>query len=115
MRVLLLLPTTSYRAPEFLEAAGRLRVELTVGAEERNVLTAQNPDGYLALDFDNPEQAARTVLGFAHAHPIHAVLGVDDQTTVVAASIARQLALPGNSPESVEASRDKRLMRERLR
>ena len=114
MRVLLLLPTTSYRAPEFLEAAGRLRIELTVGAEERNVLTAQNPDGYLALDFDDPEHAAKTVLGFAHAHPIHAVLGVDDQTTVVAASIARQLQLPGNSPESVEASRDKRLMRERL-
>ena len=115
MRVLLLLPTTSYRAPEFLEAARRLQVELTVGAEERNVLTAQNPDGYLALDFDDPEQAARTVLGFAHAHPIDTVLGVDDQTTVVAASIARQLQLPGNSPESVEARRDKRLMRERLR
>lgn len=115
MRVLLLLPTTSYRAPEFLEAASRLRVELTVGAEERNVLTAQNPDGYLALDFDDSKLAAKTVLEFARVHPIQAVLGVDDQTTVVAASIARQLALPGNSPESVEVSRDKHLMRERLR
>lgn len=115
VRVLVLLPTTTYRAPDFLAAAYRLGVELAVGSEEKNVLASQHPDGYLQLDFDDLERSARTVAEFSRHHPIQAVVGLDDSTTVVAACIARKLSLPANSVESVQASRNKRLMRERLR
>src|SRR3989442_485853 len=44
-----------------------------------------------------------------------AVLGTDGQTAVIAARAARLLGLPHDPPEAVEAARNKRLSRERLR
>ncbi|MGH2400929.1 MAG: ATP-grasp domain-containing protein, partial [bacterium] len=49
-----------------------------------------------------------------HSHPIHAVLGVDDTTAVLAAHVAAALKLPHNSVESVSAARNKARMRELL-
>ncbi len=37
-RVMLLIPTRSYRAPDFMEAAERLGVEVVVGSDERHPL-----------------------------------------------------------------------------
>ena len=50
-RVLLLLPTTTYRAPDFLEAARRLDVDVTVASEEPNALEGMQPAGLLTIDF----------------------------------------------------------------
>ncbi len=113
-RVLLLLPTTSYRAPDFIDAARRLGVELTVASEKKNVMASRNPDGYMALDFEHAEYSAEQVEKISRNSPFQAVLGVDDQTTILAAVIARTLALKSNPVESVEISRNKFKMRERL-
>jgi biotin carboxylase len=113
-RVLLLLPTTTYRAPDFLEAACKLGVEVTVASEEPSTMEALNPAGLLALDFRNPEGSARYVSEFARAHPIDAVVGVDEDTAVVAAACSRALGLPSNPPEAAAAARDKALMRRLL-
>jgi biotin carboxylase len=113
-RVLLLLPTTTYRAPDFLEAAGRLGIDVTVASDEPSTMEALNPAGLLALDFRDPEGSARKVSEFARAHPLAAVVGVDEDTAVAAAAISRALELPSNPPEAVSASRDKALLRRRL-
>lgn len=115
MRILLLLPTSSYRAVEFLDAAQRLGVGVTVSAEEENVLTTTNPSGYLTLNFADVERMVRQVREFAKRFPLRAVLGVDDSTTVAAARIAQALSLPSNPIEAVETARNKYLMRERFR
>ena len=44
-RILLLLPTTTYRSADFLEAAAKLGVEVAVASEEANALEAVNPAG----------------------------------------------------------------------
>jgi biotin carboxylase len=113
-RVLLLLPTTTYRTPDFLEAAERLGVEVTVASEHPSTLESLNPDGLLALDFRDPEAAARRAVQFAATRPIDAVVGVDEDTAVAAAAIAEALGLPHNPVESVRAARNKALMRRRL-
>lgn len=114
-RLLLLLPTSTYRAPDFLEAARRIGVEITVASEEKNVLESRNPAGYLKLDFEDVESSCRAMLEFSRRYPIDAVLGLDDATVVAAAAISRTLSLESNSVESVEASRNKLLMRAHLR
>jgi biotin carboxylase len=113
-RVLLLLPTTTYRTHAFMEAAGRLGVELTVASEEASTLTRLNPSGLLQLNFGDPQQAARQVVQFAQEHPIAAVVPVDDQVTVCAATICQALGLRHNSVESADAARNKHRMRELL-
>ena len=113
-RVLLLLPTTTYRAPDFLEAAERLGVEVTVASERPSTLERLNPGGLLTLDFRDAEGAARRVREFAGSHRIDAVVGVDEDTAVAAAAIAESLGLTHNPVSAVRAARNKGLMRQRL-
>ncbi len=114
-RLLLLLPTTTYRAEAFLEAAHKLGLEVTVGSKRADVLEDQHAAGFLALNLSDPEAAARAAVEFARSAPIDIVVGVDDHTTVVAAAIAAALGLPHNPVPAVAAARNKHRMRELLR
>jgi len=114
-RLLLLLPTTTYRTEAFLEAASRLGVEITVGCDHTQVLAARQPSHNITLDFLHPREAARVAALFARKYPIDAVVGVDDDTAVAAAAISEALGLPHNSVESTLAAKNKHLMREILR
>ena len=113
-RLLLLLPTTTYRTEDFVDAATALGVDLICASEAPNTFEALAPDNPLTLDFADPDSAAATVARFAVRRPIRAVVGVDDRTTVTAAAIAARLGLRANSIASASAARDKHLMRERL-
>jgi biotin carboxylase len=113
-RVLLLLPTTTYRTQAFLEAARRLGVEIVCASEQASTLEAHVPDNLLTLDFRDPAGAAAAVREMAARRPIHAVVGVDDLTTVAAAAVGERLGLPANPPAAAAAARNKRAMRERL-
>ncbi len=113
-RVLLLLPTTTYRTQAFLDAARGLGVEVVCASERPSTLQELAPETLLTLDFGDPEGAAAAVRRFARAHPIDAVVGVDDPTTVAAAVIAERLGLASNPVTATRAARDKHLMRQRL-
>lgn len=113
-RVLLLLPTTTYRAPDFLAAAGSLGLDVTVASEEPSTVEGINPSGLLTLDFRDPEGCARRAVEFSRLHPISAVVGVDEETSIVASEIASALGLPHNSRRAAEAAGNKALMREAL-
>ena len=108
---MLLLPTTTYRATAFVEAARRIGADLTVASERPSTLEAANPAGLLTLDFKDAERAASDVHVFARKTPIHGVIGVDDDTTIVAAYVAERLKLKGNPPHAAEAGRDKHQQR----
>jgi biotin carboxylase len=113
-RVLLLLPTTSYRIPDFLAAADRLGVDVTVASDEPSTMEPLNPAGLLTLDFDDPAGSAAAAERFAKAHPVAAVLGVDERSAVVAAAIAQRLGLPHDEIEAVRAAGNKALLRRAL-
>ncbi|MEK6568882.1 MAG: ATP-grasp domain-containing protein [candidate division NC10 bacterium] len=113
-RVLLLLPTTTYRSGAFLEAAKGLGVEVVVASERPNVFQEAQPGRYLSLDFFNPDKAERQAIDFAATRPIDAIVGIDDATTVLAAALSGALSLPHNSVASTAASRDKHQMRDLL-
>ena len=113
-RLLLLLPTSTYRTAAFVEAARQIGAELTVASEQPSTLESANPAGLLTLDLQNPERSADQADDFARRHPIVAVVGVDDDTAVVAAHVAERLRLKGNSVPAAVAARDKHRQRELL-
>ena len=113
-RLLLLLPSTTYRTAAFVEAARQIGAELTVASERPSTLEAANPSGLLTLDFQHPERAADATRTFARRYPIVAVVGVDDDTAVVAAAVAERLRLKGNPLHAAIAARDKHRQRELL-
>ncbi|MBI1745283.1 MAG: ATP-grasp domain-containing protein [Acidobacteria bacterium] len=113
-RVLLLLPTKTYRAEALLRAALRMEVSLTVASEEPSTLMSANPSGLLTLDFKNLQQSAAVIADFHRRHPIDGIIPVDEETAVVAATLAEAIGLPFNSVASAMATRDKHRMRQLL-
>ena len=114
-RVLLLLPTTTYRTEAFVGAASRLGVDVTVASEQLNTLTRLNAAGLLTLDFKDPQRAAQRVVEFSASHRIDAVVPVDSQVVVVGAAISAALGLRHNSVESATAAQDKHRMRQQFK
>ena len=113
-RVLLLLPTRTYRAHDFMEAARRLGLAVTVGSERRQVFASRFPGGHLQLDFLRPRQAVRAIAAFARSYPLDAVVAVDDDGTLLAAAAARALGLPRNPVAAVAATRNKHRLRRKV-
>jgi biotin carboxylase len=111
-RVLLIIPTTSYRATDFFEAAESLGIEVTVAAEKP--LPLVGPERFIAIDCERPQEAARAIVELATTTPIDAIVPVDDAGVVIAALAAQELGLPHNPPHAAAATRDKALMRDLL-
>jgi hypothetical protein len=112
-RLLLLIPTTTYRTEDFVEAARTLDVDLVIASDRPNVMSGEFPDHLLTLPFRDPAAAAREMRGYAARRPIDAVVPVDDATTVVASAIGEALGLRVNPLAAAQATRNKRVMRER--
>ncbi|MBW3601451.1 MAG: ATP-grasp domain-containing protein [Actinobacteria bacterium] len=113
-RVLLLLPTDTYRAEDFLRAATRLGVEVVVGSERRQALAGAMGDRAVRLPLDDPERAADRIVELAGRRRLDAVVPVDDQGVAPAAVAAARLGLAHNPVAAVAAARDKAVMREAL-
>lgn len=108
--MLLLVPSATYRAADFLAAARRLHVEVVVGCDQPPVLG----DRTLTVALDDPEAAAAAIVELDRRLPLDAVVAVDDRGAVAAAAACARLGLAANPPEAVAATRDKLRLRHRL-
>ena len=113
-RLLLLLPTRTYRTEDFIDAAHTLGVDLVCASEKPSTLEALAPDSLLTLDFGDAAEAATRVAEWSAGRPLAAVVGVDDVTAAAAAVIAERLGLRASAPAAVAAARDKFQMRQCL-
>jgi biotin carboxylase len=107
-RVLLVLPTTTYRAADFLKAAATLGASVVVATEDEPPLLAERA---VRVDLDDPDAAAIAMVERDDDLPIDAVVAVDDRGVLPAAHAALRLGLPHNPPDAVAATRDKAKLR----
>ena len=113
-RILLLLPTATYRASDFVAAAARLGVGVVVGSEHRQALSGFIGDRAVVVPLADVDAAVSAIVALHRRSPVDAVLAVDDQGVVVASAAATRLGFRHNRPDAVAATRDKSIMRERL-
>jgi biotin carboxylase len=113
-RLMLVLPTRTYRAAAFLRAAERLGLEVVVASEEAPTLAPLMAGRVLTLDLGSPEQAAERAAQFGSERRVDAVVGVDESAVLTAAHVAARLALRNNPVAAVAATRDKRRLRAAL-
>jgi len=115
-RLLLLVPTQSYRAEDFLAAAARLGVEVVVGTDRcHRIEDFFGPSaGLLSLDYRTPEAAADEIEREAARRPIAGIVPADDGTAVIAALAAERLGLPRNPPAAARRTANKLAQREAL-
>ena len=107
------MPTTTYRAGPFLDAARRMGLEVVVGSDFCHVL-ADEWDIPLSLRLRYVSQAVEDIVAYAGDHTLDAIVPVDDYTTEIAARACKSLGLPHNTPEAAVAARNKYRMREML-
>src|SRR5437763_12566733 len=113
-RLLLILPSATYRAPDFMAAARELGVAVTVASERRAAMSAAMGERALTLRLSDPHDAAETIVARARDTPFAAIVGVDDQGVMTAALAAERLGLAHNPPAAVARTRDKAAMRRAL-
>ena len=103
-RLLLLIPSTTYRAADFMAAASQLDVELIVGSERRQALEGLT-GGTATFNFRDVNAGMRQIVKHVKTNPIDAIVAVDDEAVVLAARAAEALSLPHNRPSAVAATR----------
>ena len=113
-RVLLLLPTETYRAKDFLAAAERLGVDVVVGCERRQAMADAMGDRAVVVPLGKVDAAVEIIAALHDRRSLDAVLAVDDQGLAVAAAASARLGLTHNPIEAVAATRDKAALRARL-
>ena len=113
-RVLLILPTSTYRAPDFLAAARVLGAEVVVASEHRQALSGSMGDRALVISLRAPEAAAHAIEELHRRAPLDAVVAVDDVGQRAAAAACARIGLRCNPPQAVSASRDKAATRRAL-
>jgi biotin carboxylase len=113
-RVLLLLPTASYRNDDFIAAAKKLDTDIiSVANYCHRLAPLWGMSPIQSVPFDQPQAALEQVRTALGRRP-DAVLAVDDSGLDLAALLCECLRLPGNSPESVRQTRDKLAFRRLL-
>ena len=96
-RLLLLVPTTSYRIGDFLDAAERLGVDVAVGSDQRHVLEEFSQGGTVTIDFKDVQRGTSQIVAYGDDYPLAAIIGVDDETTLIAAKASQALGLAHNA------------------
>lgn len=111
-RAVVILPSTTYRAGDFVAAAESLGVDLVVASEQPPPFDMG--DGYVRIDCADPAAAAATIASLGDDVPIDGVVAADDKGVLIAAITGTSLGLAANAPDAAQATRDKATMRRRL-
>jgi len=110
--VAVILPTTTYRARDFVAAAESLGLDLIVVSDQAPPFDMG--DRYLQIDCGDPVAAGTAIADKAKTVDIDGVVAADDHGVMIAAEASARLGLPGNPPDAAAATRDKARMRDRL-
>ena len=105
------MPSTTYHASDFLRAAERIGVPVTVGTDGSQAFQELVPGSTITLDFDDLAGAGDEVAAFHRRFPIGAVVAADDETATLAATVAENLGLAHNPVEAVLPTRSKLSLR----
>lgn len=108
-----LLPSTTYRAADFVRAAEGLGIDLVIASEQPPPFDMG--DRYLQIDCSDPGKAAESITRLGDTARLDGVVAADDAGVVIAALAGSRMGLRANDPDAAAATRDKASQRERLR
>ena len=108
-----LLPSTTYRAADFIRAAEGLGIDLVIASEQPPPFDMG--DRYLQVDCSDPGKAAESITRLGDTSPLDGVVAADDAGVVIAALAGSRMGLRANDPEAAAATRDKASQREMMR
>ncbi len=113
-KLLLVLPSNTYRAQRFLESARRLGIQVAIATDSE--MSAPDHLGMVfdRLDFCDPSSAAEELASLARSYGITHALAVDEGGVEIAALANASLTGSGRGLEGILATRDKAELRRTL-
>lgn len=111
-RVIVVLPTETYRAADFVEAARSIGVDLAIASEQAMPLVAT--DHQVLIDCEDVERSAESIASLASTTPVDAIVAADDSGAEIAARASEWMGLPSSPVAAVHATLDKGVMRAAL-
>ncbi len=111
--LLLIAQPDSYRIAPYLKAANNMGIEVMIASRGKYSLVTEVHQG-LHVDLDNIETASAQILATARNISFSGILGSDDSTVELAATVAHKLGLPHNPPYSARLTCRKDLARAHL-
>ncbi len=110
-RILLILPSETYRAKAFLDAAQNIGAEIIIAFDKNQPMSPLMGNRALELDFCSPEQSLTLVKKSHNKNKFDSIVAVDEQSVELAAFFANNLGLRYSSVGSVALTRNKAQMR----
>tara|TARA_B100000686_G_scaffold128253_1_gene135463 strand:- start:1091 stop:2335 length:1245 start_codon:yes stop_codon:yes gene_type:complete len=112
--VILIIPSASYRTGPFMNAVKKLDLKVLVISDKSQVFSGKYPDNLIIINFNHWQDRSDEISKWAKNNGLKAVIGVDEESIVLAANISNFLNVEHNPVESVLLTKDKYLMRNEL-
>ena len=109
--VILIIPAGSYRTNAFMNAATKLDLKVLVITDKSQVFSDHYPENVITMNFQLWEDGLDIIREWSERYELKAVIGVDEESIVLAARLSESLSIEHNSLESVKITKDKYLMR----
>ena len=98
-----------------MDAVSKLELKVLVLTDKSQVFSEDYPDNVITMNFEHWRVHLDNIREWSVKHDLKAVLGVDEESIVLAARLSEVLGLVHNSLESVKLTKDKFLMRNALK
>ena len=112
--VLLLVPTETYRAQAFIDAANNLGLSLTIASECPLPMAQRMGERAIVASLQHPEVGAEQIESAGRTRKFDAIVSVDDSGLRTAAIASEKLGLKHISTSTTEMSQNKIAMRRKL-
>ena len=113
--VILIIPSGSYRTNAFMNAVIKLDLKVLVITDKSQVFSEHYPENVLTMNFQLWKDRLDIIREWSEQYDLKAVIGVDEESIILAARLSESLCIEHNSLESVKITKDKYLMRRELK
>jgi len=113
--VILIIPSASYRTSAFITVVEKLDLKVLVISDKSQVFSGKYPDNLMIINFHHWKDRLDEISEWSERNGLKAVIGVDEESIVLAANLSNYLKVEHNPVESVLLTKDKYLMRFELK
>jgi len=113
--VIIIIPSASYRTNPFMDAATKLDLKVLVITDKSQVFSEYYPDNVITMNFEHWQESIENIREWSERYDLKSVIGVDEESIILAAKLSESLCIEHNSLESVKLTKDKYLMRSELK
>ena len=98
-----------------MDAATKLDLKVLVITDKSQVFSKNYPDNVITMNFEHWQESIENIREWSERYDLKSVIGVDEESIILAAKLSESLCIEHNSLESVKLTKNKYLMRSELK